>query len=59
MTLERFLEMTARGQALPHDEEVHAFMVAVGEENRRLTARLSSEYLDPAERAELFGRITG
>ncbi|WP_249368666.1 MULTISPECIES: DapH/DapD/GlmU-related protein [unclassified Actinomyces] len=59
MTLERFLEMTARGRALPHDEQVHAFMVAVGEESRRLTARLNSEYLDPAERAELFGRITG
>ena len=58
-TLEEFRELVARGEALPDDSEVHAFMVEIGERTRRLTARLNGEYLAPRERAELFGRITG
>jgi len=34
-------------------------MIETGERTRRLTIRLNGEYLDPRERAELFGRITG
>ena len=58
-TLEEFRELVARGEVLPDDSEVHAFMVEIGERTRRLTARLNGEYLAPRERAELFGRITG
>ena len=35
-TLEEFRELVARGEALPDDSEVHAFMVETGECTRRL-----------------------
>ena len=40
-TLEEFRELAARGEAMPDDSEVHAFMVETGERTRRLTARLN------------------
>lgn len=59
LTIEEFREIASRGESLSGNPRIQAFMIAVGEENRRLTARLNSEALTIAERNELFARITG
>ena len=59
LTIEEFREIAARGESLSGNPRIQAFMIAVGEENRRLAARLNSEPLTIAERNELFAQITG
>lgn len=59
LTIEEFREIAARGESLSLDPRIGRFVIEVGEESRRLTARLNSEPLTIAERNELFAEITG
>ena len=58
LTIEEFREIAARGESLSLDPRIGRFVIEVGEESRRLTARLNSEPLTIAERNELFAEIT-
>ena len=59
LTIEEFREIAACGKSLSLDPRIGRFVIEVGEESRRLTARLNSEPLTIAERNELFAEITG
>lgn len=59
LTIEEFRVLAARGESLSADPRAGELSIAVGEESRRLTARLNSEPLTIAERNEIFAQITG